>query len=198
MDNEIDFTVTELAEAAGVSKTTVKRAIEKGKFPGARKVGEAELGPYARWVIPFNDVLDLGWPLPNYPGNHGSQESTEISYQFGHNQPVPGQELITLQMELEHTQELLEIERAAAAELKAAHAETLEAVVAAAAELKAAHAETISAYERILGPAPAPQGMPFVMAAAAPPEPVPAAPAPTAVAPAEVEQPVKKKRFWQK
>jgi hypothetical protein len=180
MDDAIDFTVTELAEAAGVSKTTVKRAIEGGKFPGARKVGEAELGPYARWVIPFNDVLDLGWPLPNHPGNRGAQESAEFSSDTDQNSLNVDPELTTLRMELKYTQELLEIERVAGA------------------ELKAAHAETVALYERMLGPAPAPQEMPFVMAAAAPPEPAPAPAAPAEVAPAEVEQPVKKKRFWQK
>jgi excisionase family DNA binding protein len=54
------LTITEAAEAAGVHRNTVRRAVDKGRFPGAEQVGE---GGQTVWRIPVEDLLAHGFVL---------------------------------------------------------------------------------------------------------------------------------------
>lgn len=48
-----EFTITEAAKAAGVSPKTIRRRLDDGRFPNARKDGDEDNSP---WLIPAGDL----------------------------------------------------------------------------------------------------------------------------------------------
>lgn len=69
MTTRPSWTITEVAQRCGVSKSTVRRYREDGKFPDAFK-DEAQ-----QWRIPIEDLLAVGW-RPNDPSKGSSLVST--------------------------------------------------------------------------------------------------------------------------
>lgn len=57
MSNRPSWTISETAQRCGVSKSTVRRYREDGKFPNAWKDGSKP----PQWRIPLEDLLAVGW-----------------------------------------------------------------------------------------------------------------------------------------
>lgn len=53
------LTLTEVARATGKSRTTVRRALDSGQFPGAVRDDDA----HGTWRVPASDLRRLGWTV---------------------------------------------------------------------------------------------------------------------------------------
>jgi hypothetical protein len=72
------LTVTEAARAAQVSKVTIRRRLEKGRFPGAT---QEHRGGTRAWLIPVDDLLSEGFHLHAPAGGEDPQPLVQINTQ---------------------------------------------------------------------------------------------------------------------
>lgn len=71
-----DVTISEAAERAGVHRSTIRRALDRDKFPHAWQDVDAPRQP---WRIPVSDLDDAGYPAADTPGEatHGAVGEVE-------------------------------------------------------------------------------------------------------------------------
>lgn len=101
MSKRPDFTIAQVTEQFDVSRSTVRRGLAEGRFPGAKK------DQAGRWVIPIDDILQAGFKPRKTWFN---EQSHEPAPDVGHEQPSLAQsnndavfsELTQLQNELAH------------------------------------------------------------------------------------------------
>ena len=72
MSKRPDFTIAQITEQFDVSRSTVRRGLNNGRFPNAKK------DHHGRWAIPVDDVLQAGFTPRktwlNDPGSQGGHE----------------------------------------------------------------------------------------------------------------------------
>jgi len=66
------LTLAQAASATGRSRVTIRRYLDKGLFPGARRESGRDDG---RWQVPATDLVDLGLPLDAHR-NGGTEDAT--------------------------------------------------------------------------------------------------------------------------
>lgn len=97
MSNRPSWDLGESAERCGVSRSTVRRYREQGKFPNAFKDSSGA------WKIPLEDLLAVGWK-PNAPAQ---PEPVSVP-------PEPDKSINDKVLELEHALTLERVKREAA------------------------------------------------------------------------------------
>lgn len=102
MSNRPSWDLGEAAERCGVSRSTVRRYREQGKFPNAFK------DPKGAWKIPLEDLLAVGWK-PNAPAQ---PEPVSVP-------PEPNKSINDKVAELEHALTLERVRREAAEQANA-------------------------------------------------------------------------------
>jgi hypothetical protein len=75
--NEYLFSLAGAANACGVARTTIRRRLEKGHFPNARRIGvPGEPDTTAAWRIPARDLIAAGL-VPNHVRGQGEDSSED-------------------------------------------------------------------------------------------------------------------------
>ena len=79
MSKRPDFTIAQVTEQFDVSRSTVRRGLNNGRFPNATK------DHHGRWIIPVDDVLNAGYKPRKTWLNEGSHDrGHEPGSQGGH------------------------------------------------------------------------------------------------------------------
>lgn len=110
-----DFTIAQIVEQFKVSRSTVRRGLNDGRFPQAKK------DHHGRWMIPIDDILQAGFPARKTWLNESAQEPDSLA---GHEPPKPTQSSSELNdqagfMNQVHLEKELAHERAQVDKLKA-------------------------------------------------------------------------------
>lgn len=122
MSKRPEFTIAQIIEQFNVSRSTVRRGLNDGRFPKAKK------DQHGRWLIPVDDVLQAGFKprktwlndLAHEPGSQGVHDSGSLAQgSIPANKNAGSNEQAQLEKELAHERAqvdklkaLLEAERA--------------------------------------------------------------------------------------
>lgn len=88
MSKRPEFTIAQITEQFDVSRSTVRRGINNGRFPNATK------DHHGRWLIPVDDVLNAGYkPRKTWfnegSHDHGHEPGSQGGHDHGHGSQNP-------------------------------------------------------------------------------------------------------------